>query len=211
MYQLALYVAIYSVNNHFESCYKCFLRIHHQIGSGEFGVVSLAQWVDSSKESIIVAVKSLNSQCSESERVKFLREAAIMGQFLHNNVVRLHGVVTEEENMMIVLEYMPKGDLRDILLKLQMKYELIVTLTCIHAYILNLCFSRKEELTNDSVPLMLQKYCRQIAAGMNYLANKQFVHRDLAARNILVSSNDMCKVCICIASCVAAISTYMHN
>ena len=47
-----------------------------------------------------------------------------MGQFLHNNVVRLHGVVTEEENMMIVLEYMPKGDLRDILLKLQMKYEL---------------------------------------------------------------------------------------
>ena len=109
-----------------------FLRIHHQIGSGEFGIVSLAQWVDSSNESRIVAVKSLNSQCSESERVKFLREAAIMGQFLHNNVVRLHGVVTEEENMMIVLEYMPKGDLRDILLKLQMKYEFIVTLTYVH-------------------------------------------------------------------------------
>ena len=45
-----------------------------------------------------------------------------MGQFLHNNIVRLHGVVTEEESMMIVLEYMPKGDLRDILLKIQIKY-----------------------------------------------------------------------------------------
>ena len=98
-------------------------RIHHQIGSGEFGIVSLAQWRDSSSESTIVAVKSLNSQCSESERVKFLREAAIMGQFLHNNIVRMHGVVTEEENMMIVLEYIPKGDLREILLKMQMKYE----------------------------------------------------------------------------------------
>jgi len=61
-------------------------------------------------------VKTLNSKCSESDRVKFLREAAIMGQFQHNNVVRLHGVVTEEENMMIVLEYMSKGDLRELLL-----------------------------------------------------------------------------------------------
>ena len=40
-----------------------------------------------------------------------------MGQFVHNNVVQLHGVVTEEENMMIVLEYMPKGDLRNYLLE----------------------------------------------------------------------------------------------
>ena len=53
--------------------------------------------------------------------MKFLREAAIMGQFLHDNIVKLHGVVTEEENMMIVLEYMPKGDLSEILLKTQIK------------------------------------------------------------------------------------------
>ena len=44
-----------------------------------------------------------------------------MGQFLHDNIVKLHGVVTEEENMMIALEYMPKGDLREILLKTQIK------------------------------------------------------------------------------------------
>ena len=45
-----------------------------------------------------------------------------MGQFVHNNVVQLHGVVTEEENMMIVLEYMPKGDLQNILLKTRIVY-----------------------------------------------------------------------------------------
>ena len=67
-----------------------------------------------------VAVKTLNSQCSESDRVKFLREAAIMGQFVHINVVQLHGVVTEEENMMIVLEYVPNGDLRNYLLNIKL-------------------------------------------------------------------------------------------
>ena len=62
-------------------------------------------------------MKTLNSESSESDRVKFLREAAIMGQFQHNNIVQLHGVVTEEENMMIVLEYMSKGDLQSCLIK----------------------------------------------------------------------------------------------
>ena len=91
-------------------------RILQALGSGEFGTVHLGLW---SSGPIQVAVKTLNSQCSESDRVKFLREAAIMGQFVHNNVVQLHGVVTEEENMMIVLEYMPKGDLRDNLIYLK--------------------------------------------------------------------------------------------
>ena len=90
-----------------------------QLGSGEFGVVNLGSWSNGSIDPVQVAVKTLNSQCSESDRVKFLREAAIMGQFVHNNVVQLHGVVTEEENMMIVLEYMPKGDLEDVLMSLK--------------------------------------------------------------------------------------------
>ena len=89
------------------------------LGSGEFGVVHLAQWSNGSTDPLQVAVKTLNSQCSESDRVKFLREAAIMGQFVHKNVVQLHGVVTDEENMMIVLEYMPKGDLQNYLLNIK--------------------------------------------------------------------------------------------
>ena len=44
--------------------------------------------------SVPVAIKTLNDNTSEDERVKFLQEAAIMGQFHHPNVVKLHGVVT---------------------------------------------------------------------------------------------------------------------
>ena len=95
--------------------------ISKKLGSGEFGVVHLGIWTDGSADPIQVAVKTLNSKCSKSDRVKFLREAAIMGQFLHNNVVQLHGVVTEEDNMMIVLEYMSKGDLLERLFKIKTK------------------------------------------------------------------------------------------
>ncbi len=41
----------------------------------------------------------------------------------------------------------------------------------------------------------LLSYCRQVASRMAYLSNKAFVHRDLAARNILVSEDEICKVC----------------
>ena len=44
-----------------------------------------------------VAVKTLKPGSDESTKVKFLQEAAIMGQFQHRNVVNLHGVVTVGE------------------------------------------------------------------------------------------------------------------
>ena len=48
-----------------------------------------------------------------------------MGQFECTNIVRLYGVVSEVQDAMIVLEYMPKGDLREFLMDLKNKYVLI--------------------------------------------------------------------------------------
>jgi len=96
-------------------------RTLQKLGSGEFGVVHLGTWTDGSADPIQVAVKTLNSECSQSDRVKFLREAAIMGQFKDNHIVELYGVVMENENTMIILEYMPKGDLREFLIELKQK------------------------------------------------------------------------------------------
>ena len=48
-------------------------------------------------EKIEVAVKTLKEGAGEEDKVKFLQEAAIMGQFSHPNVVKLYGAVTEGE------------------------------------------------------------------------------------------------------------------
>ena len=42
-----------------------------------------------------VAIKTLRP--AANEEVKFLQEAAVIGQFKHPNIVKLHGVVTVEE------------------------------------------------------------------------------------------------------------------
>ena len=53
-----------------------------------------------------------------------------MCQFDHQNVIKLHGVVTEAPAM-IVLEYMSHGDLRNLLLKLRF-YTKVYTYICMY-------------------------------------------------------------------------------
>ena len=49
---------------------------------------------DQEEETFDVAVKMLKEGSDLSSTVKFLREAAIMGQFSHPSVIKLYGVVT---------------------------------------------------------------------------------------------------------------------
>ncbi|XP_062503622.1 ephrin type-A receptor 4a-like isoform X2 [Corticium candelabrum] len=145
-----------------------------EIGSGEFGVVEKAVWIVNDREKLTVAVKTLTNEANADDRVKFLREAAINGQFRHRNVVRLHGVVTVGSPIMLVLEYMKNGDLKHYLV-------------------------RQRQEGNEQCCLLgfretLLKMCRDIASGMEYLSRKSFVHRDLAARNILLNTELTCKI-----------------
>ena len=62
-----------------------------QIGEGEFGVVYQGEWQNMAGVVQQVAIKMLHK---EGDKVKFLQEAAAIGQFNHPHVVRLFGVVT---------------------------------------------------------------------------------------------------------------------
>lgn len=66
------------------------------LGSGQFGDVYHGV-LHHASTSIEVAIKTLKSGASKQDRIKFLQEAAIMGQFRHPNIVKMHGVVTDGE------------------------------------------------------------------------------------------------------------------
>ena len=69
-------------------------RLGERLGSGQFGTVYKGVWQSSSRGGVDVAVKTLKEGSGEKDRVKFLQEAAIMGQFKHPNVLEAYGVVT---------------------------------------------------------------------------------------------------------------------
>ena len=79
--------------------FDCNIHVHRLrevIGSGQFGTVMKGVWLlpGSPRD---VAIKTLKEGSSEEDKVKFLQEAAINGQFWHPNIVRLMGVVTVGE------------------------------------------------------------------------------------------------------------------
>ena len=71
------------------------------VGRGHFGVVFKGEWVTAPGADgggkLDVAVKVLKGGVAIKNRIKLLQEAAIIGQFSHPNVVKLHGVVTGEQ------------------------------------------------------------------------------------------------------------------
>ena len=111
-----------------------------------------------------VAVKTPKPNSTEAS--DFLKEAALMKKLRHQNLIQLYGVCTKEEPIYIITELMKHGSLL-------------------------------EYLRGDGRSLKLPKLINmgaQIASGMAYLEEKNYIHRDLAARNILVGGNLICKV-----------------
>ena len=71
-------------------------RLGEELGHGYFGSVKAGRWL-ANGQSVKTAVKMLKECASKEDKVKFLQEAAIMGQFDHPNIVKLYGVVIDSD------------------------------------------------------------------------------------------------------------------
>uniref|UniRef100_A0A3Q3J1R7 receptor protein-tyrosine kinase n=1 Tax=Monopterus albus TaxID=43700 RepID=A0A3Q3J1R7_MONAL len=136
------------------------------IGAGEFGEVYRGILKVPGRKEVAVAIKTLKPGYTEKQRKDFLSEASIMGQFTHQNIIRLEGVVTKFKHAMIVTEYVENGALDRYLRDHDGEFSSFQLVGMLHG----------------------------IAAGMKYLSEMSYVHRDLAARNILVNNTLECKV-----------------
>uniref|UniRef100_A0A674CKT1 Tyrosine-protein kinase n=1 Tax=Salmo trutta TaxID=8032 RepID=A0A674CKT1_SALTR len=112
-----------------------------------------------------VAVKTMKPGTMSVEA--FLDEANLMKALQHDKLVRLNAVVTKEEPIYIITEFMEKGSLLD--------------------------FLKSDEGNRVQLPKLID-FSAQIAEGMAYIEQRNYIHRDLRAANILVSKALVCKI-----------------
>ncbi|XP_053376681.1 hepatocyte growth factor receptor-like [Mercenaria mercenaria] len=97
----------------------------------------------------------------------FLKEALLMKDFHHNNVMELIGICLGVDKLpLVVLPFMRKGD--------------------VLSYI--------RDVNNQPTVKELVVFGVDIANGMHYLSQLKFIHRDLAARNCMIDDNMRVKV-----------------
>ena len=164
------------------------IREIHELGTGLFGKVILAETVglsakdlrlsesdDDKSKSTLVAVKKLKSDAPNATKKAFEKEVKFMSRLTDRNVICILGVCYEDTPF-IMMEYMEKGDLNQYLQKFR-------TLSTTDS-------ERQGQITTST----LVNIATQIASAMKYLASHNFVHRDLATRNCLVGPNYLVKI-----------------
>ncbi|XP_040037545.1 ephrin type-A receptor 3 isoform X2 [Gasterosteus aculeatus] len=154
------------------------LTLGKELGKGEFGSVYEGVFTLDEGGDIKVAVKTMRVGIHSQEDLhEFLREADIMKNFDHENVVGLLGVTLQREQdfplpvPLVILPYMKHRDLRRFLIA-----------------------TRYGDIPMFVPHQSLLRFGIDIAAGMAYLSAKGFLHRDLAARNCMLG--DDLRVCV---------------
>ncbi|KAG9330601.1 hypothetical protein JZ751_023708 [Albula glossodonta] len=137
------------------------LKLDKRLGAGQFGEVWMATYNKHTK----VAVKTMKPGSMSVEA--FLAEANLMKSLQHDKLVRLNAVVTKEEPIYIITEFMEKGSLLD--------------------------FLKTDEGNRVQLPKLID-FSAQIAEGMAFIEEKNYIHRDLRAANILVNKALVCKI-----------------
>ncbi len=142
------------------------VQLHAKIGEGNFGEVWSGK-LRYKQHWIPVAVKTCKALVGGDQKEEFMREAKIMLQYRHNNVVRLYAVAADKSPLMLVMEHCPEGGLNKYL-----------------------------QRNAGATPLKEKvQFSLHAACGMEYLAvKKNCVHRDLAARNCLLGARKVVKI-----------------
>ncbi|XP_015599014.1 tyrosine-protein kinase transmembrane receptor Ror2 isoform X2 [Cephus cinctus] len=155
------------------------------LGQGAFGRVfqAKAPGLVPDEEFTNVAVKMLKEEASEDLLVDFEREACLLAEFDHPNIVKLLGVCAIGRPMCLLFEYMGRGDLNEFLR------------SCSPGNYIVRSLEKDGTFTDSRLSHMdLINIARQVASGMVYLSDRKFVHRDLATRNCLINDQMVVKI-----------------
>lgn len=160
------------------------------LGQGAFGRVfqAKAPGLIAGEEFTNVAVKMLKEEASDDLLRDFEREACLLAEFDHPNIVKLLGVCALGRPMCLLFEYMGRGDLNEFLRSCSPSN-----------YVIRVTNTTDDNGSTAGEPSRLShmdliNIAVQVASGMVYLSDRKFVHRDLATRNCLINDQMIVKI-----------------
>ncbi|KAF7150589.1 hypothetical protein RHSIM_Rhsim02G0064000 [Rhododendron simsii] len=145
------------------------------LGTGGFGKVYKG-FINDGAMNTVVAIKRLNAQSNQGAE-EFWTEVKLLSKFHHTNLVSLIGYCNENQEMILVYEYIACGTLASHLYK-----------------------SSREESGRSILHLKWAqrlKICIGVARGLDYLhtgTEQRIIHRDVKSTNILLDEKLAAKV-----------------
>lgn len=136
------------------------IQLGEKLGSGEYGIVHKGT-LKQGNISLLVAVKLQQVKLDKAMIAGFAREASLLRDLKHPNVVHFYGISYSQEPIMLCMELADGGSLDR--------------------------FLRKRQLS-DAMKVQL---CVDAARGLSYLHSHGCIHRDISARNCLVSGGKL--------------------
>ena len=150
-----------------EPCISDF-TIKKELGRGSFGSVFLAMH---KKTKVNYAIKAIDKRNKNNEDGKpyFRREIEIMYKLRHPNIVRLFGNFEDENYCYFIMEYIPKGNLFNLITK-----------------------NKNNGIDKKAVA----KIMRDLINAIHYLhsMNPPIIHRDIKPENILLTNDNEIKL-----------------
>jgi serine/threonine protein kinase len=138
------------------------------IGQGMYGKVYQAMNIDTGE---LIAIKSSklssNPLKAERELMRIRQEIMILTALDHPNIIKYFQAdyCYEQNYVDIILEYVPSGSMKDLLLKYKNFSEQVIKI-----------------------------YTKQLLSGLDYLHTNGVVHRDLKSANVLITEDSTLKL-----------------
>ncbi|NWH64411.1 RIPK1 kinase, partial [Geococcyx californianus] len=132
-----------------------------QLDAGGFGTISLCFH---KKHGYVVLKKVYTGPQRTEYNASLLEEGRIMRRLQHDRVVKLLGIILEDGNYSLVMEYVNRGNMMKVLQKLSLPLS------------------------------VKGRFVLEIIEGMFYLHEQGFVHKDLKPENILVDTDFHIKI-----------------
>ena len=136
-------------------------RVLKRLGSGGMATVFLA---DDERLGRKVAVKRMHAESPDDVAKRFRREAQLGASLNHPNIVSVFDIETDDENVLIVMEYVSGGTLKDALARGPLPVETVL------------------------------RVLAGVASALDYAHEHGVVHRDVKPANVLLDASGSAKL-----------------